>query len=110
MTDTLTDTLTALALLALAWFIMRAVSRAHSTELRRIRDAHDALAHATTTHTHDDATGALIIGEYDDYETLPYADELHDDAHTHETHTTTTHEPDYYDAHDDYDEMPYYMR
>lgn len=103
------DALTALALLALAWFIMRAVSRAHSTELRRIRDAHDAIAHATT-HTHDDATGALVIGEYDDYDTLPYADELHDDARTYSAHATTTHAPDYDDAHDDYDEMPYYMR
>ena len=101
------DTLTALALLALAWFIMRAVSRSHSAELRRIRDAHERV-HATHTHD-DDATGVLLIGEYDDADTLPYADELHDDARAHSTHAHHSHAPDYDDTHADYDTMPDYM-
>jgi hypothetical protein len=108
MTNTLTNTLTALAMLALAWFIMSRVSRTYSTELQRIRDAHET--HATTTHTHDDdATGVVLIGEYDDADALPYADELHDDTRTHSTHATTTHAPDYDDTHADYDTMPDYM-
>jgi hypothetical protein len=104
------DTLTALALLALAWVIMRAVSRSHSAELQRIRNAYDAHERAHATHAHDDdATSVLLIGEYDDADTLPYADELHDDTRTHSTHATTTHAPDYDDTHADYDTMPDYM-
>ena len=58
--ETLTDALPALALLALAWWILSRVSRTYSAEWQRIRDAHathDDARRMTRTHrahhTHD---------------------------------------------------------
>ena len=115
--DRLTDTLTAFALLALAWWIMSRVARAYSAEWQRVRDAHATIesAHDATTHTHDDdARTVLVIGDYDDTDALPYADDYHDatprrraDATPHTTHDDA--HDDYDDAHDDLDALPWYM-
>jgi hypothetical protein len=77
--------------------------------LRRIRDAHATHAHAhDATLAHDDALGVVVIGEYDDYDTLPYADDAHD-APTHYSPTTHAHDTTRRDTRDDYDTIPYYM-